>query len=57
MFEQEMCWHCKKLGILVVNPENGLYRWRCPQGGLSWVTEGSVMGVANEIIYADLDKE
>jgi hypothetical protein len=55
-FEQEACSHCGKNGVLV-HCDTGEYVWRCPNGGYSWVTVGSVMDVANEIVWANRKPE
>jgi len=55
-FEQEVCSHCGKNGALTLS-NIGEYVWRCPSGGYSWVTVGSVMDVANELVWANRKPE
>lgn len=54
MFVNEECSHCGKPAVLVISHRN-TYCWRCPSGGLGWITEGSPLDVYNELIDPWID--
>lgn len=53
-FEQEHCPRCNREGEVRTSTSNaGCYRWWCRLCGIIWVTEGSPMDIANQIILSN----